>query len=585
MRSFLQGKRRSVDRGTCGPGIQPRKKIAPGRRRCKEKRKAPSGASISRDAVESRAVRDPGHVRKRLAREPGGPVLARRRWSGGTRREVQGRTPTMNEPRKSDGPIVPLKSPNKAGQPAAEEVEGRGPAKGNLPQQNAPRTQRRESAPSALERVRLAAARDRKMRFTALLHHVYALPTLRAAYLNLKREAAAGVDGETWRHYGERLEENLRDLADRVKRGAYRAKPVRRVYIPKTDGRQRPLGVTALEDKIVQRAAVEVLNAIYETDFLGFSYGFRPGRSQHQALDALYTGLLTRKVNWVLDLDIKSFFDGLSHEWLVKFMEHRVADRRVVRLIQKWLNAGVLEEGKRIRMEKGTPQGGSASPLLANVYLHYVFDLWAQAWRRKRAHGDMIVVRFADDIVLGFQVKSDAEQFRAELTERMRKFNLELHPEKTRLLEFGPYAIDNRKRRGEGKPETFNFLGFTHICVKKRSNGRFTVLRQTIRKRLQAKLNAVKAELRRRMHEPIPELGKWLQAVVRGHIRYYGVPMNIPALWIFRFQVGRLWHRALSRRSQNGRVLWDRMRRLINRWPPAPSVCYPYPLRRMGVVT
>jgi len=359
---------------------------------------------------------------------------------------------------------------------------------------------------------------------------------------------------------------------------------VRRVYIAKTDGRQRPL-VPVLEDKIVQRAAVEVLNAIYETDFLGFSYGFRPVRNQHQALDALYTGLLTRKVNWVLDLDIRGFFDHLSHEWLVKFVEHRIADRRVVRLIQKWLNAGVLEDGKRTRVEEGTPQGGSASPLLANVYLHYVFDLWVQAWRRKRAHGDMMVVRFADDIVLGFQGKSDADQFRAELDERMRKFNLELHPEKTRLLEFGPFAINNRQRRGEGKPETFNFLGFTHICVKKRSNGMYTLLRQTIRKRLQAKLNAVKAELQRRMHEPIPEVGKWLQAVVRGHTQYYGVPMNQPALHLFRFRVGWLWHRTLSRRSQTGRVHWDRMRRLITRWLPLPTVCHPYPLRRMGVVT
>jgi len=464
-------------------------------------------------------------------------------------------------------------------------MEGRGLAKGNPPQQNASWTPSRKDAPSELERVRQAAKQDKQLRFTALLHHIYNLETLRMAYFSLKKEAAPGVDGETWRHYGEELEKNLQDLSERLKRGAYRAKPVRRVYIPKADGRQRPLGVTALEDKIVQRAAVEVLNAIYETDFLGFSYGFRPGRSQHQALDALYTGLLTRKVNWVLDLDIKSFFDGLSHEWLVKFVEHRIADRRVVRLIQKWLNAGVLEEGKRIRMEKGTPQGGSASPLLANVYLHYVFDLWAQAWRRKRALGEMIIVRFADDVVLGFQAKSEADQFRAELTERMRKFHLELHPEKTRLLEFGPFAIDNRKKRGEGKPETFNFLGFTHICAKKRSNGMFTVVRQTIRKRLQAKLNEVKAELRRRMHIPILEQGRWLQAVVRGHIRYYGVPMNTPALRIFRFQVGRLWHRALSRRSQNGRVLWDRMRRLINRWLPLPTVCHPYPLHRMGVVT
>jgi group II intron reverse transcriptase/maturase len=408
---------------------------------------------------------------------------------------------------------------------------------------------------------------------------------LRMAYFALKKEAAPGVDGETWRRYGEKLEANLQDLSERLKQGAYRAKPVRRVYVPKADGRQRPLGVTALEDKIVQRAAVEVLNAIYETDFLGFSYGFRPGRSQHQALDALYTGLLTRKVSWVLDLDVCGFFDHLSHEWLVKFVEHRIADRRVVRLIQKWLNAGVLEDGKRIRVEEGTPQGGSASPLLANVYLHYVFDLWAQAWRRKRAHGDVIIVRFADDAIIGFQTKADADQFRVELEKRMQKFNLALHPQKTRLLEFGPFAIDDRKRRGEGKPETFNFLGFTHICIKKRSNGMFTVLRQTIRKRLQAKLNEVDTELQRRMHEPIPDQGKWLQAVVRGHIRYYGVPMNTPALGLFRFRVGRLWHRTLSRRSQNGRVLWERMQRLIARWLPVTRVCHPYPLRRMGVLT
>src|SRR3984893_11976583 len=490
-----------------------------------------------------------------------------------------------NGPGKSDRPTVPGKSPNNAGQPATEGMEGRGLAKGNLPQQNASRTPSREDALSAMERVRQAAKKDKKLRFTALLHHIYDPERLREAYFCLKKEAAPGVDGETWRHYGETLAENLQDLSPRLKRGASRAKLVRRVYIPKADGRQRPLGVTALEDKVVQRAAVEVLNAIYETDFLGFWYGFRPDRSHHQALDALYTGLLTRKVNWVLDVDIRGFFDAISHEWLVKFIEHRIEDRRVVRLIQKWLNAGVLEDGKRIRVEEGTPQRGSASPLLANVYLHYVFDLWVQAWRQNRGPGEAIGVRFADDIVVGFDSQADAEQFRVELTERMQKFNLELHPEKTRLLEFGPYAIDQRQWRGEGKPETFNFLGFTHICVKKKSNGRFTVLRQTIRKRMQTKLNEVKAELQRRMHKPIPEQGKWLQAVMRGHIRYYGVPMNQPALHIFRFQVVRLWHRALSRRSQNGRVLWARMRRLIARWLPLPSVCHPYPLRRMGVVT
>jgi group II intron reverse transcriptase/maturase len=478
-----------------------------------------------------------------------------------------------------------MKSSNNAGPPAAEGMEGSGLAKGNLRQQSAPRTLSRDGVSSALERVRQAASRDRKQRFTALLHHVYDLNRLRAAYLSLKKEAAPGVDGETWRHYGEAVEDNLRDLAERLKRGAYRAKPVRRVYIAKADGRQRPLGVPVLEDKIVQRATVDVLNAIYETDFLGFSYGFRPGRSQHHALDALYTGLLTKKVNWVLDIDIRAFFDTIDHGWLVQFIEHRIADRRVVRLIQKWLNAGVLEEGKRTRVEEGTPQGGSASPLLANLYLHYVFDLWVQAWRQKRAHGDVIVVRYADDIVVGFQVKSDAERFWAELAERFRTFHLELHPDKTRLLEFGPYAADHRGKRGLGKPETFNFLGFTHICGKKRSNGRFTVIRQTIRTRLQAKLNAVNADLRRRMHDPIPAVGTWLRAVVGGHIRYYGVPSNAHALHIFRFQVGRLWHRTLSRRSQNGRVSWDRMRRLIHRWLPPARVCHPYPLRRLGVIT
>jgi group II intron reverse transcriptase/maturase len=445
--------------------------------------------------------------------------------------------------------------------------------------------QSRESVRSALGRVRQAAKKDRTKRFTALLHHVYNLDTLRTAYFSLKKEAAPGVDGQTWRHYGEALEEHLQDLSERLKRGAYRARPVRRVYIAKDSGGQRPLGVTALEDKIVQRAAVEVLNAIYETDFLGFSYGFRPERSQHDCLDALYVGLLTKPVNWVLDVDIRGFFDSLDHGWLVKFVEHRIADRRVVRLIQKWLNAGVLEDGKRMRMEEGTPQGGSASPLLANIYLHYAFDLWVRAWRRKHARGEMIVVRYADDIVLGFQVKSDAERFRAELTERLAKFALELHPEKTRLLEFGPYAAERRARRGLGKPETFNFLGLTHICAKKRSNGRFTVLRQTMRKRLQAKLRAVTADLRCRMHEPVPVLGQWLGAVVGGHIRYYGVPMNLPALHLFRFQIGRLWHRALCRRSQTGRVRWERMYRLIDRWLPPARVCHPYPLRRFGVIT
>jgi group II intron reverse transcriptase/maturase len=491
----------------------------------------------------------------------------------------------MNGSRKSDSPIRPEKRSNDAGRPAEETVEGRGLAEGNPPRRNAPRTQRREGAPSALERIRQAARKDRKGRFTALLHHVYDPSRLEAAYLALKRDASPGVDGETWRHYGQDLARNIQDLSGRLRRGAYRAKPVRRAYIPKADGRPRPLGVPVLEDKIVQRATVEVLNAIYETDFLGFSYGFRPGRSQHNALDALYVGLLTKKVNWVLDVDIRGFFDTIDHGWLVKFVEHRIADQRVVRLIQKWLTAGVLEEGQRVRVGEGTPQGGSASPLLANVYLHYVFDLWAQKWRRTNARGDVIIVRFADDIVMGFQHKSDAERFQRELGERFAKFNLALHPEKTRLVEFGPFAAEARRRRGEGKPESFVFLGFTHICGKKRSNGRFTVLRQTNRKRLQAKLAVVKVELRRRMHRPIREMGAYLRAVVGGHVRYYGVPMNAPALGVFRWQTGRLWYRTLRRRGQRHRLTWARMRRIIDRWLPPARVCHPYPLRRLGVIT
>src|SRR6202161_4332590 len=489
-----------------------------------------------------------------------------------------------NGPGKSDRPTVPGKSPNNAGQPATEGMEGRGLAKGNLPQQNASRTPSREDALSALERVRQAAKQDKKLRFTALLHHIYDPERLREAYFCLKKEAAPGVDGETWRHYGETLEDNLQDLSHRLKRGAYRAKPVRRVYIPKADGRQRPLGVPALEDKLVQRATVEVLNAIYETDFLGFSYGFRPGRSQHKALDALFCGLHQRRVNWVLDLDVRSFFDRLSHTWLVRFLQHRIADRRVVRLIQKWLNAGVLEKGTRTFVEAGSPQGGSASPLLANIYLHYVFDLWVQAWRKKRARGDVIVVRYADDIVVGFEFKTEAEQFWKELAERMAKFQLELHPEKTRLFEFGRHAATNRKRAGLGKPETFDFLGFKHICGKTKK-GRFLVLRQTVRNRMQTKLLAVKTELRRRMHDPIPEVGEWLKSVVGGHIRYFGVPGNGHAMAHFRLTVSHLWHHALERRSQKGRVQWERMQRLIRRWLPPAHICHPYPSRRLRVTT
>ncbi len=510
-------------------------------------------------------------------------MAARGGWHHGPRQEVYGRTLTMHGQGQSDRPVVPTKSPNNAGAPAAEGMEGRGLAKGNLSQQNALRAQHREGARSALEQVREVAKRDKTVRFTTLLHHIYDVEHLRAAYHALKRDAAPGIDGETWQHYGEALEANLADLSGRLARGAYRAKPVRRTYIPKADGRQRPLGIPTLEDKLVQRTTAEMLNAIYETDFLGFSYGFRPGRNPHNALDALYAGLLTRKVNWVFDADIRGFFEAIDHAWLVKFIEHRIADQRVVRLIQKWLNAGVLEDGTRTWSAEGTPQGGSVSPLLANVYLHYVFDLWVRRWRRRHAHGEVIVVRYADDFIVGFQHRAEAERFLAELRERFAQFGLELHPEKTRLLEFGPHAAEHRRRAGQGKPETFNFLGFTHICGTKR-NGRFTVVRQTIRKRLQAKLSEVKAELRRRLHDPIPQVGGWLRSVVGGHLRYYGVPMNSSALHTFRYQVAWLWQRALARRSQTGHVSWERMRRLIDRWLPPARIWHPYPLRHLGVI-
>ena len=490
-----------------------------------------------------------------------------------------------NDRRKSDRPVVVTKPSNKAGEPVAERVERRGLAKGKPTRQNTNRALDRAKVQIALSRIRQAAMKDKRERFTSLMHHIYDLSMLREGYYGLKRDAAPGVDGETWREYGEELESNLEEVSGRLRRGAYRARPVRRVYIPKADGRQRPLGVTALEDKVVQRATVEVMNAIYETDFLGFSYGYRPGRNPHNALDALYVGLLTKKVNWVLDGDISSFFDGIDHEWLVKFIEHRIADQRVVRLIRKWLNAGVLEEGRWTRSEEGTPQGGSASPLMANIFLHYVFDLWVHLWRKTKAKGDVIVVRWADDFVVGFQHRSEAERFHKELAERFAEFKLKLHPEKTRLIEFGRYAANNRKQRGKGKPETFNFLGFTHICGKKRSDGMFTVIRQTISKRKRTKLGEIRKELRRRMHQPVPEVGKWLRSVVAGHNRYYGVPMNLQSLKTFRFQVARDWYRALRRRSQKTRLTWERMYRLIDRWLPPARIHHPYPLRRFGVIT
>lgn len=487
----------------------------------------------------------------------------------------------MNDGGKSDRSVVPEKPPNKADSHAAEAVEERDRAKGNSPKRNKPWTLSQPGLPSALERVGQAARQDRKLRFTALMHHIYDVGRLRRAYFALEHEAAAGIDGETWKHYGENLKENLQDLSGRLARGAYRARPVRRVYIEKADGRKRPLGVPVLEDKIVQRSAVEVLNAIYEVDFLGFSYGFRPERSQHQALDAVAYGMWKKMVKWVLDADLQSFFDTLRHEWLVKFLEHRIADRCVIRLIQKWLNAGVLEDGKRMTSEVGTVQGGSISPLLANIYLHYVLDLWIEQWRKRRAKGEVLVVRFADDFVAGFQHRKEAEQLLNELRERLSQFGLRLHPEKTRLIEFGRFAIQNRQARGEGKPETFNFLGFTHYCGTN-ENGKFTVIRKTMRQKMLKKLKEVNLELRRRRHQPVDEQGRYVRALVGGHVRYYGVPFNSRAIRAFRILVIRLWKKWLGRRSQKGYLTWDRMERYIDRWVPPAVICRPYPSARFG---
>jgi RNA-directed DNA polymerase len=494
--------------------------------------------------------------------------------------------PEMNGGGESDGSIVPKKPANKGhgGIRPAESVEGRDPAKGNPRQQNRDRTQRRQSLKSALERVRQAAVRNKEERFTALWHHVYEIDCLREAYLGLERKAVAGIDGTTWKQYGEKLEENLRDLSARLQRGAYRAKPVLRVHIPKEDGRQRPIGIPALEDKIVQRATVEVLNAVYETDFLGFSYGFRPGRSQHNALDALVVGIEHKKVNWVLDADIRGFFDAIDHEWLVRFVEHRIADRRVVRHIRKWLNAGVLEGDRWYQQDEGTPQGGSVSPLLANIYLHYAFDLWAQWWRKKEARGDMIIVRYADDFIVGFQHRDDAERFQAELAERLLRYGLELHPDKTRLLRFGRFAAQDRAKRGERKPETFDFLGLTHMCGKTQK-GKFVVKRKTMRKRLRRKRREVKQELRRRLHHRVTEVGRWLASVLIGHYRYYGVPFNSRSLGTLRWQVIGLWYRALRRRSQRTKTTWKRIEELAERWLPQPRIYHPYPAQRLRVIT
>jgi group II intron reverse transcriptase/maturase len=433
----------------------------------------------------------------------------------------------------------------------------------------------------ALARVRKAAQQRRKEKFTALFHHL-SVDLLREAFLVLKRDAAPGMDGLTWQAYAADLDRNLTDLHARVHRGAYRATPSRRTYIPKADGRQRPLAVAALEDKIVQRATVAVLNCIYEEEFLGFSYGFRPKRGQHDALDALAVGITDKKVNFILDADVRSFFDEVSQSWLIRFVEHRIADPRIIRLIQKWLKAGVLEDGVVTVSEKGTGQGSVISPLLANVYLHYVFDLWAERWRRHEATGGMMIVRYADDIVVGFAHEVDARRFWDAMRKRFEEFALSLHPEKTRLIEFGRQAVDRRGQRGLGKPETFNFLGFTHICGRSR-HGKFLLKRKSRRDRMRGKLKEIKEEMRQRMHQPIPEQGRWLAQVVRGYFAYHAVPTNSATIGAFRHHVVDLWRCSLSRRSQRGGITWQRIKRIADDWLPKPKVLHPWPQQRFAV--
>jgi RNA-directed DNA polymerase len=488
---------------------------------------------------------------------------------------------------KSDPAIVAVKPTNNAGPErsglAAEPGERRAGAEGNASRQSTRRAQDRVSVSQALARVRQAARQRKKERFTALFHHL-STAMLRTAFFALKRDAAPGVDGLTWQDYEADLDRRIEDLHARVHRGAYRARPSRRQYIPKPDGRQRPLAIAALEDKIVQKATVAVLSAIYEEDFLGFSYGFRPQRGQHDALDALVVGIVSKKVNYILDADIRAFFDEVSQEWLVRFLSHRIGDRRIIRLIQKWLKAGILEGEVVTTSDRGTGQGSVASPLLANVYLHYVFDLWAERWRRREATGDMIIVRYADDIVVGFAVEADARRFWDAMRERLQEFSLSLHPEKTRLIEFGRFAAAKRAQRGLGKPETFNFLGFTFICGTSRQGG-FLLKRRTRRDRMRATLREIKDELRRRMHQPIPEQGQWLRQVVSGFFAYHAVPTNSAALSAFRYRVTDLWRRALQRRSQKAAaaVTWARMTRLANDWLPKPRILHPWPSQRFAV--
>jgi RNA-directed DNA polymerase len=513
-----------------------------------------------------------------LAREPGdlggasSSVVDDRRGREG--QEPQS-APVASE--KSDEAVVPEKSAKTRVTPV-EPMEGRAEAKGKSTARNASPAQDGNDAPTYLQWIGKRAKEKPEEQFTNLLSHIK-VPLLREAYSKLRKRAAAGVDGVTWAEYGEGLEVRLLDLQDRVQRGSYHPQPVRRVHIPKGDGRTRPLGVPALEDKVVQQAARMVLEPIYEAMFVGFSYGFRPKRSQHDALDALAKAIML-KVNWVLDADIRSFFDTIDHGWMQRFVEHRIGDTRMVRLLMKWMRAGVMEGGELREVEEGTPQGGVISPLLANIYLHYVVDLWACQWRKRHARGEVYVVRYADDLVMGFQREQDARAMHAALKERLAKFGLELHPDKTRVLEFGRFAREQRERRGAGKPETFDFLGFTHIAGTS-LDGRFQLQRRTSRKKRRAKLAAVRDECRRRRHWKVVEQYAWLSSVLRGHYQYYGVPTNAWALRGFHRAVQRIWHRALQRRSQRARWTWAKCDAFAERFPlPPPRIVHLWPDRR-----
>jgi RNA-directed DNA polymerase len=484
--------------------------------------------------------------------------------------------------RKSDRVVVPEKRPNNA-PGAAEAVEERTLTKGNTREQATPRAQNRDNGvPSGLERVREAARRDKKQKFTTLLHHVDEQALMRA-FRSMNRNASSGVDGVTWRQYEEKVEERLRDLCTRIHRGAYRPLPSRRTYIPKTDGTKRALGIAALEDKLVQGAVAAVLNAIYEADFLGFSYGFRRGRGQHDALDALNVAIQTKKVNFILDADIRGYFDTIDHAMLLQLVQERVHDPRVLKLIERWLKAGVMEEGQWKASGAGTPQGATISPLLANIYLHHVLDLWTHAWRKKQARGEVVIVRYADDFIVGFQYEQDAKAFQEALRARLREHLLELHPDKTRLIEFGRFALERRSKRGEGKPETFNFLGFTHICATTEKG--FWVQRIPMKERIRAKLRALKAALRRVMHRPIPVVGAWLKRVLEGYYAYFAVPGALGPLVKMRHQLGYTWFRTLRRRDQNRTLNWTRMRNIVDTWLPEPHRMHPLPAERFHVRT